>query len=92
MNTYQARDNKKQLTTFTLFSTHPADCDKTHRSPQGPNEDIAVCFHCGTPTYGRRNSNETFGHHLSDCSLPRDHLSFCKPGGKGHPQAKIIRG
>lgn len=63
-----------------------------HRGPQGPNEDIAQCPVCWTPTHSRRPAGETFGDHLIDCSLPVDHPSYCQPGGDGHPSADVIRG
>ncbi len=67
-------------------------CTAPHRAPQGPNEDLAVCTKCWKPTYRLRPKGETFGNHIPDCSLPNRHESYCKPGGKGHPPAKVIRG
>lgn len=63
-----------------------------HRGPQGPNEDIAVCQTCGSPTYEMRTAGETFGWHADDCSLPVRHESYCEGGGAGHPPAPVIRG
>lgn len=64
---------------------------REHRLPQGPNEDIAIC-QCGRPTFSLRPEGETYGHHLPDCRLDARHLSFCQPGGAGHPPAPVIRG
>lgn len=66
--------------------------DGPHRGPQGPNEDLAQCRHCGSPTWALRPAGETYGTHLADCSLPIDHSGYCAPGGHGHPQAATIRG
>jgi hypothetical protein len=66
--------------------------DAPHRGPQGPNEDIAQCPRCWSPTYSLRPAGETFGNHLPDCSLPLRHESFCEPGGDGHPEAAKVRG
>lgn len=69
-----------------------APCRGTHRGPEGPNEDLAQCWHCGDISFSMRPWGETFGHHLDDCSLPIDHESYCQPGGPGHPVAKKVRG
>lgn len=63
----------------------PPQCDDIHRHPEGPNEDIAICPKCWSPTYTLRPEGETFGWHSPDCSLPMRHESYCKPGGNGHP-------
>lgn len=63
-----------------------------HRPPEGPNEDVAVCETCGSLTFRMRPERETYGDHLPDCSLPRFHESYCRPGGSGHPRAELIRG
>jgi hypothetical protein len=63
-----------------------------HRGPQGPNEDMGKCLDCWAPSYALRPEGETYGDHLSDCSLPRRHESYCEPGGAGHPAAPEIRG
>lgn len=66
--------------------------DAPHRTPQGPNEDLAQCLLCGAPSHKLRPEGETYGDHLPDCSLPRRHEGYCKPGGTGHPTAEVIRG
>lgn len=66
--------------------------DGPHRFPQGPNEDVAVCMKCGSPSWGMRPEGEEFGGHAPDCSLPRRHESYCKPGGNGHPAPEVMRG
>lgn len=63
-----------------------------HRIPQGPNEDIAQCPVCWSPTFAMRPENEQFGLHADDCSLPRRHEGYCVGGGKGHPVPEIVRG
>ena len=63
-----------------------------HRLPEGPNEDIAVCFRCGHPMFAMRPENEQFGLHDDDCSLPRRHQGYCVGGGKGHPPTEVVRG
>lgn len=63
-----------------------------HRPPEGPNEDVAVCYECLSVSYVMRPENETFGAHLPDCSLPIRHEKGCIGGGSGHPRAEIIRG
>ena len=63
-----------------------------HRSPQGPNEDLAQCSTCWAPTFVMRPENEQFGLHADDCSLPRRHEGYCQPGGSGHPVPAIVRG
>lgn len=63
-----------------------------HRPPQGPNEDLAQCYKCGSISYSRRPEGEEYLGHIPDCSLPVDHLGYCKPGGKGHPAPKTRRG
>lgn len=77
---------------FPFYGTPSACPGAPHRGPQGPNEDIAQCAGCGWVSYSKRPPNETFGHHLADCSLPVGHESYCKPGGNGHPDADVIRG
>jgi hypothetical protein len=71
-----------------------SDChDHVHRDPQGPNEDTGGwCVKANRPMFAIRPAGETFGHHIEDCSLPIDHLSYCVGGGTGHPPAKLIRG
>ena len=66
-------------------------CDRVHRPPEGPNEDIGQC-RCWRLTFEMRPEGETYGHHLPDCSLPLRHESYCRPGGDGHPPAPTIRG
>lgn len=66
-------------------------CDRDHRYPEGPNEDVGVC-ECGRVTWELRPEGQTFGYHLPDCSLPLRHVSYCRPGGDGHPPAPLIRG
>lgn len=66
--------------------------DGPHRSPEGPNEDLAQCTKCWSPTYAMRPDSETYGEHLPDCGLPLRHASYCKPGGAGHPRATKVRG
>jgi len=63
-----------------------------HRPPEGPNEDLAQCAECWSPTYAMRPEGETYGEHLPDCSLPLRHESYCQPGGSGHPPAVKVRG
>lgn len=79
---------------FMEFWGRPDECPDLadHRGPQGPNEDLAQCPRCLRITWAKRPSNETFGLHASDCSLPVDHDSYCEPGGTGHAQAAVIRG
>lgn len=75
------------------YSKNPSACPEApHRGPQGPNEDLGVCWLCGTPSFTRRPEGETFGNHSDDCSLPIWHESYCQPGGNGHPPAPMIRG
>lgn len=77
-----------------IFQCPPKDCPdrEKHRWPQGTNEDVAQCFRCGVGTYSMRPWGETFGTHISDCSLPIWHEGYCEPGGDGHPEAPVIRG
>lgn len=63
-----------------------------HRGPEGPNEDLGQCPICWAPSYSRRPEGEEFMGHLPDCSLPRDHASYCVDGGKGHPAPRKRRG
>lgn len=78
---------------FLWFTHDPDNCpDAPHRGPEGPNEDVAQCGRCGSLTFAMRPPNETFGNHLLDCSLPRNHPSYCQPGGQGHSPAEVIRG
>ncbi len=63
-----------------------------HRGPTGPNEDMARCVFCGSPSWQMRPWGETFGLHEPDCSLPIWHKSYCVPGGNGHPAAPVVRG
>lgn len=63
-----------------------------HRGPGGPNEDLAQCRTCRSPTYALRPEGETYGYHSPDCSLPARHESYCQPGGDGHADAPLIRG
>lgn len=75
-----------------MFRLTP-DCPKgPHRGPQGPNEDLAQCGACWSPSYAMRPETETFGNHLLDCSLSLRHESYCAQGGAGHPRAKVVRG
>lgn len=69
------------------------DCpDAPHRPPQGPNEDICVCYRCGSGSWEKRPKGETFGLHADDCSLHENHIDYCLPGGVGHARASKIRG
>lgn len=77
----------------SIWSTRPDECRlRPHRGPQGPNEDLAQCFFCGSPTFAMRPVGETFGDHLPDCSLPYWHESYCVGGGEGHPPSRTVRG
>lgn len=60
--------------------------------PQGPNEDVGQCPYCWAMMPVLRPDGETYGEHTVDCSLPRRHPGYCKPGGQGHPSAEHIRG
>ena len=81
------------MSSFMSYFTNPQDCpDAPHRGPQGPNEDLAQCHKCLSPSFSKRPVGETYGLHIEDCSLDRDHFGYCKPGGKGHPEASKIRG
>lgn len=72
---------------------NPDNCPRgPHRGPEGPNEDITMCPGCGSPTFVLRPWGETFGNHLSDCSLPVWHESYCVGGGTGYPPARLVRG
>lgn len=72
---------------------NPKDCEYgPHRGPEGPNEDIGQCMNCWSISYAMRPEGEQFGNHLPDCSLPQRHESYCKPGGKGHPEPEVKRG
>lgn len=75
-----------------VWSTPPKCPKGPHRGPQGPNEDIAQCPTCLSPTFAMRPEGETFGEHLSDCSLPLRHQGYCKPGGNGHEPSRKVRG
>lgn len=66
--------------------------DRPHRPPEGPCEDISVCYKCGVPSYVMRPEGETYYVHDDDCCLPERHESYCQPGGTGHPIAPVIRG
>lgn len=71
----------------------PEECPHgPHRGPQGPNEDLAQCYFCYSPSRTMRPWGETYGRHTEDCSLPIWHESFCEPGGSGHPEAPNLRG
>lgn len=71
----------------------PDDCPEgPHRGPQGPNEDLAQCPRCWSPSFASRPHGEEYGGHLPDCSLPRDHASYCVGGGSGHPAPDVVRG
>lgn len=77
------------------YADDPQSCpNQPHRAPQGPNEDIAVCYKCGMPTFSRRPEGETFGWHRDDCRLFVGHLGACQPGGSGHvmPEGNKVRG
>lgn len=63
-----------------------------HRGPEGPNEDLAQCGACLSPSWRMRPWGETFGLHDADCSLPIWHESYCVGGGNGHPAAPVVRG
>lgn len=84
--------NNHWLTDLRNLDLRRNECSNIHRGPEGPNEDIAVCNYCGLLTFSMRPKGETFGDHFPDCSLPRDHQSYCEGGGKGHPRAESIRG
>jgi hypothetical protein len=72
--------------------TDPEACPEgPHRAPEGPNEDLAQCPRCWSPTYAMRREGETYGEHLPDCSLPQRHESYCRPGGAGHPRSSTVR-
>ena len=72
---------------------HPSQCPGgPHRGPEGPNEDIAMCFACGSPSWSLRPENEQIGLHAADCSLPRRHEGYCVGGGDGHPPTEVVRG
>ena len=63
--------------------------------PAGPNEDAAVCPECWMPVPAMRPEGETFGWHLSDCSLELRHRGACIGGGAGHgspPKGHVVRG
>lgn len=78
---------------FMAYASRPHECpNRPHRGPAGPNEDIAQCPLCLSPSWSKRPIGETWGNHIPDCSLPIDHENYCEPGGKGHPEAPIIRG
>lgn len=66
-------------------------CERVHREPAGPCEDLAMCEACGKPTFFMRPAGECFGHHAEDCSLPERHEGFCVGGGQGH-ETKVLRG
>ena len=69
------------------------DCpDGPHRGPEGPNEDLMQCRRCWGLSHSKRPAGEEFGGHLPDCSLPRDHESYCVGGGNGHPAPRVVRG
>lgn len=71
----------------------PSECPEgPHRGPEGPNEDLAQCPRCFSVHWCRRPVGEEFGGHIRDCSLPRDHESYCQPGGLGHPPPLYRRG
>ena len=75
------------------YVTRPDECpDGPHRWPEGPNEDLDMCPRCGMPSHRKRPSGEEFGGHIPDCSLPRDHLGCCQPGGQGHLAPTVTRG
>lgn len=76
-----------------MFTQDPATCSYgPHRVPQGPNEDVAVCYACGGVSWTLRPVGETFGTHFPDCALPVRHEGQCEHGGTGHPEAPRIRG
>lgn len=90
-----AQHDELEAVTYDLGPTcsPPEDCSsRSHRWPEGPNEDVGVCPHCWMGTWEMRPDGETYGDHLPDCSLPRRHESHCVPGGQGHPRAATIRG
>lgn len=71
-----------------------SECDEPHRGPQGPNEDMGVCSKCWGMSWALRPDDESFGWHISDCSLDLRHESYCVGGGNGHamPQGWKLRG
>ena len=93
---FQVWSDKILFTSTPVFRWPPipeAECPYApHRGPEGPNEDVYQCSVCWNGSYSKRPSNETFGYHLADCSLPIDHESYCVGGGAGHPAAEVIRG
>lgn len=84
----ETEDSNEPLKVFS-----PWDCpDGPHRGPEGPNEDLGQCAKCWSLSHVLRPEGETFGHHLSDCSLPIRHGGECIGGGTGHPAAPKVRG
>ena len=78
-----------------LMWVHPDQCpdrETKHRPPTGPNEAAAQCPRCGSVSWTKRPWGETFGTHLKTCSLPIWHEGSCRSGGRGHPEAPVIRG
>lgn len=63
-----------------------------HRGPQGPNEDLAQCFHCGTISHRMRPWGDTFCGHLDECGLPIWHASLCAPAELPHPTSTAALG
>lgn len=80
------------VATFPTISW--SECPEPHRGPQGPNEDLGVCPTCWGPSWAVRPDGESFGWHISDCSLELRHESHCVGGGDGHemPQGWKLRG
>lgn len=78
---------------FWSYADKPDECPKApHRPPEGPNEELSQCMLCSAISFTRRPAGEEYYGHIADCSLPRDHLSYCKPGGAGHPKPEKRRG
>ena len=76
-----------------FFKYTMSECPEgPHRGPEGPNEDLAQCRLCGSPTWCLRPENEQFGLHLDDCSLPQRHEGACVGGGRGHAPVEVVRG
>ena len=81
---------------FDTFMSHAGSDDPCpdgpHRSPEGPNEDMAQCHRCLVIDFTMRPENEQYGLHADDCSLPRRHQGWCEGGGTGHAPVEIVRG
>lgn len=92
----EATENIKNLPPpregYWAYLRTPWLCPEFHRVPEGVNEDIATCWRCNSPTFSMRPEGETFGEHMSDCSLPIGHESYCVGGGVGHTPSRKVRG